>query len=263
MLPKAKKSFGQNFLINTSVVTKIVEAAEIKKKDNVLEIGPGTGILTEALLQAGARVTAIELDKDLIDGLQDRFEDRIKLYLGDALKFELPLQDKKFKLVANIPYNITSQILEKFLTKSPRPTRMILMMQREVADRIIAKPPQTSLLSVVCQLYAKCSRVMVVKAGSFRPIPKVDSAVVQFDLIDNHDFDPEKVVSIAKMGFSSRRKQLHKNLSASLKIDSEVIKEILENLKIDPKARAENLTVDEWVKLSEKVSEIVNKWAGL
>ncbi len=263
MLPKAKKSFGQNFLINTSVVTKIVEAAEIKKKDNVFEIGPGTGILTEALLQAGARVTAIELDKDLIDGLQDRFEDRIKLYLGDALKFELPLQDKKFKLVANIPYNITSQILEKFLTKSPRPTRMILMMQREVADRIIAKPPQTSLLSVVCQLYAKCSRVMVVKAGSFRPIPKVDSAVVQFDLIDNHDFDPEKVVSIAKMGFSSRRKQLHKNLSASLKIDSEVIKEILENLKIDPKARAENLTVDEWVKLSEKVSEIVNKWAGL
>jgi 16S rRNA (adenine1518-N6/adenine1519-N6)-dimethyltransferase len=257
MLPKAKKQFGQNFLINTNVVKRIIEAAEIKKGENVLEIGPGTGILTEALVEAGAKVVAVELDESLIDSLQEKFDEKIKLFLGNALKLELPVKDKKFKLVANIPYNITSEIIEKFLSKSPRPTKMVLMVQREVADRITAKPPKMSLLSVVCQVYAKCQRVMVVKAGSFRPIPKVDSAVVQFDLKEKYEFDPEEVIKIAKIGFSSRRKQLHKNLSSSLKIDSEMIKEILEKMKIDPKVRAENLTVDEWVSLSEKMNKNV------
>jgi len=267
MLPRAKKSFGQNFLVDETAVKKIIQAAEIKKGETVFEIGPGTGTLTQALVDAGARVIAIEADKDLIAPLKKRFGDKIKLIEGDVLQVslrgvpprrddvaiseiasvvELPRNDS-YKLISNIPYNITSPILERFLTTQPRPSRMVLMVQKEVADRIIAKPPKMSLLSVVCQIYAQCDRIAIVKAGAFRPIPKVDSAIIRLDLYKPshpalHGVDPEKVIYIAKKGFSSKRKQLKSNLGHN------VVKK-LEQLDLNPKIRAQELTVENWIRL--------------
>jgi len=271
MLPKAKKSFSQNFLTNRGVLEKIVEVAEIKKGERVLEIGPGTGVLTKALVQAGAQVIAVELDEDLIPILQEQFGEQICLVQGDILTLfeknvqevaftsvqgtEGILKDQKFKLIANIPYAITSAILEQFFTKAPHPTRMIVMVQREVADRLLAIPPKMSLLSVVCQLYAKGKKVMNVSRGSFQPMPKVDSAVVQFDLYPLLDGeDREAIIQLAKQGFSSKRKQLQKNLSATGKFSSQTVKECLEKLGLDQRVRAENLTIPQWIALKQLLS---------
>ena len=260
MLPRAKKSYGQNFLVDQTVVAKIIQAADIKKGEMVLEIGPGTGILTKALVESGARVIAIEADIDLIPTLQEQFGETITLIKGDILSLDLkdnPLLGNglSFKIVANIPYNITSAIIERFFTTSPRPSRMVLMVQKEVAERITAVPPQMSLLSVVCQIYAQCKRVTVVKAGAFRPMPKVDSAVVQFDLYAPDPLqtshlvrgritqDPERVIALAKRGFASRRKQLKTNLGKN-------IVPILQQIGLDEKVRAENLTIEQWMDLS-------------
>ncbi|MEK7615441.1 MAG: 16S rRNA (adenine(1518)-N(6)/adenine(1519)-N(6))-dimethyltransferase RsmA [Patescibacteria group bacterium] len=253
MLPRAKKSYGQNFLVDQTVVAKIIQAADIKKGEMVLEIGPGTGILTKALVESGARVIAIEADIDLIPTLQEQFGETITLIKGDILSLDLkdnPLLGNglSFKIVANIPYNITSAIIERFFTTSPRPSRMVLMVQKEVAERITAVPPQMSLLSVVCQIYAQCKRVTVVKAGAFRPMPKVDSVVVQFDLYESGHSrlagrDPEQVIGLAKRGFASRRKQLKTNLGKN-------IVPILQQIGLDEKVRAENLTIEQWMDLS-------------
>lgn len=254
MLPRAKKSYGQNFLIDQSVVEKIVVAAEIQKGEHVLEIGPGTGALTQALVDAGARVTAIELDHDLIAPLQEKFGDQIELVEGDVLDASLTqqLEDGSFKLIANIPYNITSPIIERFLAHKPRPSVMILMVQKEVADRILAKPGEMSLLSVVCQLYADCSRVTNVKAGAFRPIPKVDSAVVKFQGREHGEV--EAVITVAKAGFAARRKQLHHNLVAILPGKSaDDIRGMLISVGLDPKVRAENLSIPDWIRLEQEM----------
>ena len=214
-------------------------------------------MLTEALVAAGAKVVAIELDHDLIVPLTEKFGDAIELIEGDVLSMRsLPVSDRGFKLIANIPYNITSPILEKFLAHGPHPTRMILMVQKEVADRILANPPQMSLLSVVCQLYADCSRVTNVKAGSFRPVPKVDSSVVRFDL--HASLSPpvkgeyEGVIRVAKCGFSSPRKQLQNNLASAFKKEAAEVKEILSSIGLNPQIRAEGLTIQNWIDLAEK-----------
>lgn len=249
MLPKAKKTFSQNFLVDENVVAKIIEAAEIKKGENILEIGPGTGVLTRALFNAGARVTAVEADQDLIPLLRAQFGDRIRLIHGDALLLHDSTTPRlHYSLVSNLPYSITSAVLETYLTIPPRPVRMVLMVQREVADRITATPPHMSLLSVVCQLYAQCTRIITVKAGAFRPIPKVDSAVVRLDVYQHghpelNGKNSEQVIALAKRGFASKRKQLKTNLG----------KHIVPKLRaigLDEKIRAENLTVSDWIRFA-------------
>src|SRR3989339_617072 len=256
MLPRAKKSYGQNWLVDETVVKKIIQAADIKSNDLVLEIGPGTGVLTQALVDAGAQVVAVETDPSLIEPLRQRFGGRIQLIEDDVLTFPVHrfFHHFSYKLIANIPYNITSDLLRHFLTQKPKPSRMILMVQKEVGDRIVARPPQMSLLSVMCQLYAVCRRVSVVPAGAFRPIPKVDSAIVQFDLEDpslRWRIDPEMVIGLAKFGFSSRRKQLHGNIAgSSTKFTSEQVKKALSLLGLDSRSRAEALNIEQWVQLT-------------
>jgi len=252
-LPRAKKTYGQNFLVDHSVVGKIIAAADIKSGDAVLEIGPGTGVLTQALVDAGALVTAVEADRDLIGPLKEKFGDAINLIHGDILNLPaLPVLPANYKLVANIPYNITSDILFRFLTQEPRPSRMVLMVQREVADRIAAKPPETSLLSIVCQTYADVKKIVNVPKGAFRPIPKVDSAVIRLDLIPSTEsFQPETVIKLAKIGFSHPRKQLHGNLAAAHVASSEAVKEALCKLGLPETARAENLRVQDWATLRD------------
>lgn len=251
MMPRAKKTYGQNFLVDKGVVRKIIEAADIVPGEAVLEVGPGTGALTEALVAAGAKVTAVEADRDLIPALRETFGDTIELVEGDILAYDLP--PTAYKLIANIPYNITSPLLYRFLTAPNPPSRMVLMVQREVADRMAGKPPDMSLLSVVCQLYADVSKVTNVPAGAFRPAPKVDSAVVRLDVRPAEVGDPEAVVRTAKAGFSSRRKQLHGNLSGAGIASSQSVKDALTTLNLPPTSRAENLTVHNWIQLSRLI----------
>ncbi|MFH1089812.1 MAG: 16S rRNA (adenine(1518)-N(6)/adenine(1519)-N(6))-dimethyltransferase RsmA [Candidatus Uhrbacteria bacterium] len=266
---KTKKSLGQNFLYDKNIVRKIVESAEVKSDDLVLEIGPGQGILTEALLGVGARVIAVETDEDLIEPLKEKFGDKINLIQGDILAATTwnsineiivrangysPLR-KSYSVVANIPYNITSPILETLFRAEPKPSRLTLMVQREVADRILAGPPDTSVLSIACQLYSEGKKMMKVSRGSFRPAPKVDSTVIRLDLRLKQlgNVDPEEVLKIVKVGFSSRRKQLHGNLEKVGICSSEKTREILKKLGLSEKARAENLSVEAWVEFCKNV----------
>jgi len=258
VLPRAKKSYGQNFLVDGSVVGKIVSAAGILPGDVVLEVGPGTGTLTEALVAAGARVVAVEADHDLIPALREKFGDAIALVERDIFEYlsvrDLAILERPYKVIANIPYNITSPLLHHFLTAKNPPSRMVLMVQREVADRIVATPPDMSLLSVVCQAYADVSRVANVPRGAFRPVPRVDSAVVRFDLRHLEDVeDLESVIRLAKAGFCSRRKQLHRNVSDAGLASSGIVKDALTSFGLPATARAENLTVHNWIRLSRLI----------
>jgi len=254
---RPKKFFGQHFLQNPAVLRKIVEVADLRNGESVLEIGPGRGVLTQALLEAGAHVTVVEIDRDLVGALRTEFGERICLFEGDALG-EAGKQARLFaseqglgtyKVVANIPYQITSLLITSFLEDEPRPSRSVLMVQKEVADRIIAKPPDTSLLSVACQLSAICQKVVSVPRGSFRPMPKVDSAVVCIDFFPSQN--RKRVIALAKAGFQSRRKQLHRNLSVAGYGSSEVVKAALEAMGKPSTVRAEELTIEDWRGLSE------------
>ena len=251
-MQRAKKSFGQNWLVDASVVGKIVEAAQIQEGEQVVEIGPGTGNLTQALVDAGAKVFAIEADRELIPLLEDRFGNGIELVFADALSNNYKLPSTSYKLIANIPYNITSDLIRLFVTRDDAPSMLLLMVQREVADRIVARAGEMSLLSVMCQLYADCSKVVNVPAGAFRPVPKVDSAVVKL-VMKESDGDIERVIALAKRGFASRRKQLHKNLSSHPDVRSDQVKDVLESMGLDARVRAQELDVTQWRELTHKL----------
>ncbi len=263
MLPRAKKRFGQNFLIDTKVVKDVVAAAELTKGDKVFEIGPGTGVLTQALVDSGAHVTAMEIDPDLIVDLRAFFGDSLELIEGDVMNelVSQPILEKiaPYSLVSSLPYNITSDVLRRFLTRDPKPKKIVLIVQKEVADRV-SGVNDMSLLSVVCQLYAVCTKVRNVKPGSFRPIPGVDSAILKLELYEKEHpllqgMDPERVIRLAKSGFSSRRKQLQKNMSTLPGVTSAHVQEFLVKLGKTPTARAEELTVDEWINIARNFSK--------
>jgi 16S rRNA (adenine1518-N6/adenine1519-N6)-dimethyltransferase len=275
-----KKSFGQHWLKSQAIVNKIVDAADLKKTDCVLEIGPGKGVLTTALLEKSDNVTAVEADRDLFDFLEKKFGDRIKLVKGDVIKqsnqdlvaacpcaarskddTRYAICDKRYKLVANLPYNITSAVMAKFLVEEPRPSRMVVMVQREVADRITAKPGDMGLLSVVCQLFADIKKVCQVKPGSFSPPPKVQSTVLRFDLIPPSKqriraHEAEAIIRLAKAGFRNRRKQLHRNLADGRVVSSDKTKQVLAKLKLSEMARAQELSVKNWVQFYKAISNL-------
>lgn len=254
MKHKAKKSFGQHFLKSADIISAIVKAAEIKKGETVLEIGPGTGALTSALLDAGARVIAVEADRDLIQPLKDKFGDRLDLICGDALRFNpsdyllsaFGGQATSYKLIANLPYNVASEILEKFFKEQSSPSRMVVMVQKEVGERILAKPGDMSVLSVAAQIYNDARRIVEVPPSAFNPRPKVDSLVVRLDRNLKCD-EPEKVIALAKAGFSSRRKQLHKNFNDKGILPSQAVKKWLAGRGLSETARAQELSVDDWI----------------
>lgn len=252
---KAKKSFGQHFLKDLSVIEKIVKAADLSANDVVLEIGPGRGILTEALVLSGARVVAVEADRDLIPGLVEKFDQKISLIEGDAigLQTSLPVKDLEYKMVANLPYNVASYILRNYLSVSPRPSKMIVMVQKEVADRICAEPPKTSVLSVACQLYATTKKLFVVPPGAFNPAPKVQSAVVSLERLKDTTDNIEEILKIVKAGFSSKRKMLKANLVSVLKISMSDVLQAMNKVGVNDSARAQELTIDDWKKLYQEL----------
>lgn len=250
----AKKSFGQHFLQDTRVIAKIIAAAEIQPGEVVLEIGPGRGVLTEALVEAGAKVVAVEADRDLIPLLKEKFFGKVEVVFSDILKWDPSTSStlsssSTFKLVANLPYNVASAIIEMYLRDEPRPSHLVIMVQKEVAERMLAKPGEMSVLSVACQIYATVKRVVNVSPGAFRPMPKVDSAVVRLDVLPNPPKEAEKIIALAKIGFSSRRKQLHHNLSDGKIATREEVKAALKAMGLPETARAQELSVEQWMEL--------------
>ena len=275
-----KQSLGQNFLYDEGLLARITAAAELSPADQVLEIGPGLGALTRQLAQAAGRVVAVELDDRLLPILRYELEPfrNVELVHGDILKFDPAAWfDGPFVVVANVPYYITGAILRRLLDERPRPKRLVLTVQREVAERLSAKPPEMSLLAVSVQYYGAVKVVGAVKAGAFWPRPEVDSAIVRIDVdskkketTDFTDFTDsassesvksvKSVVSssaseaaffrVVRAGFSEKRKQLKNNLR-HLGLADGVIAAGLEAAGIDGRRRAETLTVEEWGELVE------------
>jgi 16S rRNA (adenine1518-N6/adenine1519-N6)-dimethyltransferase len=250
----AKKGLGQNFLIDGSVLKKIAAAAELTPTDTVIEVGPGLGILTETLAKQAGKVIAVELDNNLAGILKNNFSgfDKVAIINGDILKInpsEILGKQTEYKVVANLPYYITSAVIRHFLESPVNPNIMVLMVQKEVAQQITAQPGEMSLLSVSVQLYGKPTLVSKVAAGCFYPAPNVDSAILKIDVYPRpkvHTNDITAFFNIVRAGFSANRKQLPNSLANGLKVPKTEIMPLLEQAGIDPKRRAETLTIDEW-----------------
>ncbi len=257
---KPKKSLGQNFLTSIPARNAIVKAGELAKGEKVLEIGPGKGMLTSGLLEAGASVVALEKDRELIPLLQEKFQKEIEsknlsLIEGDVLEFEPSkhsLETSNYKLIANIPYYITGAILSKFLTSDTYPSTMVVLVQKEVAERVVARDGKHSLLSLSVHAYGSPKIVYRVSKGSFNPIPKVDSAVLLISDISHTHFKnkahEKRFFEILHAGFAHKRKFLIRNLEEVAR--KEDITTLFEKERISPKVRSEDIPLETWLKLS-------------
>jgi 16S rRNA (adenine1518-N6/adenine1519-N6)-dimethyltransferase len=260
---RAKKSLGQHFLTSEAAIAHIIEAADITPHETVLEVGPGRGVLTRALLDAGAHVIAVEKDRELIAPLGAQFSEevrkgQIEIIEGDALTFKAPAG--AYKIVANLPYYITGQFIRKFLEGESgtehvtQPSRMVLLLQKEVVDRIIAADKKESLLSLGVKAYGTPRRVAVVKRGSFVPAPAVDSAILLIENISKKNFNTiseKDFFHILHAGFAHKRKKLAGNLGAIA--SKEMIAATFEMAGISPNVRAEDVSLEDWKKLVEKL----------
>ena len=256
---RADKSFGQNFLQDASALEKIADAAEILGDDCVLEIGPGLGSLTRYLAVSAKEVTTVELDADLLPILRAVLTPypNVRVVHGDILKLSISelINQPNYIVAANIPYNITSAILRHLLEGDIKPRRIVLTVQKEVAERICAKPGGLSLLALSVQVYGKPEIVATIPAGSFHPAPKVDSAILRIDIYDEPLIPSEFLNSFfkyIKAGFAQKRKMLRNSLASGLHIPPPQAEALLTSAKIDPMRRAETLSIEEWKGLCEK-----------
>lgn len=250
---KPSKGLGQNFLVNKSTLNKITATSDLDSEDTVLEIGPGLGTLTVELAKKAKRVIAVEKDKKMCEILKNTFKccKNVQVINNDILKTNIDLP-KGYKVVANIPYYLTSQLIRKLLESENQPQEIILMIQKEVAQRICADAPDMSLLSVSVQFYAKAKIVSYIKKENFWPKPKVDSAIIKITPTKETSISvsPDLFFKIVKAGFSQPRKQISNNLSKGLKLDKEIINSWLLKNNIRPTQRAETLGIESWVKLA-------------
>lgn len=251
------KKLGQNFLIDKSILKKIIEAGDLKSDNVILEIGPGLGILTLELAKQVKKVIAVEKDKRMCKILRENLKDykNVEIVNKDILDLGYQVSYIKYKLVANIPYYITSPVIRKFLeTKNP-PKLMVLMVQKEVAQRIVAKPPKMNLLAVAVQFYAQPRIISYVTKKSFYPQPKVDSAILRIEPRISTNLGPNEYkyfFELVKKGFSSKRKMLKNNLPSTL-LGTRKIEKIFAEIGLNPKVRAENLSIKDWLKLFHKL----------
>jgi len=254
------KRLGQSFLIDKKVLKKIIEGAELSKNDTVLEVGPGIGNLTIELAKRAKKVIAIEKDKRMVEILKENLKDfrNVEIVEGDIREMIFAIvkkMTKDYKVVANIPYYLTSHLIRKFLELERKPKLIVLMVQKEVAQRICAKPPKMNLLAVSVQFYAKPEIISFVSKNCFWPRPKVDSAIIKISNIKKQKAtNNEKLFfEIVRAGFSHPRKQLINNLSKKLGRKKEEIKKLLSQLGISPKKRAEELSIEDWMKLTKLI----------
>jgi 16S rRNA (adenine1518-N6/adenine1519-N6)-dimethyltransferase len=272
---RARHALSQNFLADAEVLEAILAEADPASGRRVLEIGPGLGMLTRGLLDAGAAVTAVELDRGLVAFLRERFEPELeranaegraaagglRLIEGDALDQDLVrLLEPPYDVVANVPYHITSPILHALLGEAPRPARMVLMVQREVAERIAAPPGKMSYLSVFVQYHARVRVAFRVPPEAFEPEPAVDSAVIVAEPFDADDrlgaADEEQLWRVVQAGFRERRKMLHNVLARQLPVDAPRVDAALAAAGIAPDRRPQMLAVGEWLALNEALGRL-------
>lgn len=260
------KSLGQNFLIDEKVVQDIVDGSDVLKEDFVIEIGPGVGTLTRELLKKAKKVCAIELDSGLIPILQDELKEyhNFELVNKDALKVdfnEIIGTEKSVKLVANLPYYVTTPIIARLLNEGYNFKCLTIMIQKEVAERIDAEPgcKDYGALSILVQYYCDTKKVRKVSANCFVPQPKVDSMVIRLDKLDGPRVnvkDEKLFFRVVRQSFNMRRKTL-RNAIKSLGIgNSEIVEKVFQNAEIDPKRRGETLTIPEFAKLADTIYEL-------
>lgn len=253
---RPKKSLGQNFLVEPAGLRKVLTAAELQGDEQVLEIGAGLGSLTVLLAQTARDVVAIEIDQKLFPALQEALAPyaNVKTIHGDILNLDLDglLHDQDFVVVANIPYYITSAIIRKLLEANKRPSRVILTIQKEVAERIIARDGKMSLLALSVQVYGKPDLVATIPAGAFFPAPDVDSAVLKLTLYEKPLIQEQNLdlfFKLAQAGFSQKRKTLRNSLASGLSISSQQAEKILADAQLESNRRAETLNIEEWNRL--------------
>ena len=253
---RAKKGLGQHFLVDRGVLEKIVSAAQLASTDTVIEVGPGLGILTGELVKRAGKVISIEVDPKLAASLKKRVSNSPNLTVLNANILELNLMELAskhgYKVVANLPYYIAAPILRHFLEASPPPSLMVVMVQKEVGQSIVAQPGDMSILGISVQLYGKPSIVDYVPAQSFYPEPKVDSAIVRIEVYPRPAVQVADIAGffeIVKAGFSAPRKQIRNSLALGLHLDSAEIVKLLEQAGIAPQRRPETLSLQEWASL--------------
>jgi len=289
---RPSKRKGQNFLINPRILDLLIRTADLKKSDTILEIGPGFGILTQELTKKAKKVVAIEIDKKLANFLKEKFKNyrNIEIIQGDILKIEnWQLKIENYKLVANLPYSITGPVLRKFLaseqpifsanwripvihhsferaspkagrcpSKFPKPKLMVLVLQKEVAERVVEKNQKRSIISLMVNFYGKPEIIRYISKNNFWPRPKVDSALLRIALPTNYEFkrirnniNEQRFFQLIRQGFSHPRKQLINNLKKT--IEKSKLEKILKQLRIEPKTRAEDLSLKDWLNLYQNI----------
>ena len=250
----AKKSLGQNFLVDRRTVSRILATADLTPNDAILEIGPGRGILTRPLSERAGSLTAIELDNDLAATLTTEFaqQPHVRIVHADAREIDIASvipSDAPYKLIANLPYYAAQPIIRRFLEADRKPALMVVMVQREVARNMTAEPGDMSLLSVATQLYGSPRIVASVPPRAFRPTPKVTSAVVRIDVFPEPALPLDSIdafFTLVRAGFSAPRKQIHNCLQQGLSISRHDAEDILAQAGIDPKRRPQTLSLDDW-----------------
>ena len=253
------RSKGQNFLVDEDVYQKVVAAAELSGQEVVLEVGPGLGFLTVELAKYSARVIAVELDDKLYKLLQTKLAtlkiENVELVNQDILRYQI--KEKDYQVVANLPYNISSVFLRTFLSTAKPPRSLVLLLQKEVAERLCQREPQMSLLSVSVQFYGSPEIIDLVSAKSFWPVPKVDSAIVRIKLRKQPLLpkNQEKLFfRLVKAAFSAKRKMIKNNLVGGLKIKPEIVEKLLAECQLKPTQRAQELSLTDWLNLFAKFS---------
>jgi len=263
-----KKHLGQHFLICESELKKMIEASNITTKDTVIEVGPGTGILTKALAQKAKQIIAVEKDRQLASALQeniraDTWGTNVTVIQKDILKFDpkdFMAEDESYILVGDIPYYLSSRLFRHFLTKVTRkPQKIILMLQKEVAERVCAEAPHTNLLALSVQVFGEPRIVTSVPKKCFWPEPRVESTILVVEKISDEFFtknniEQEKFFMLLKKGFAQKRKKLINNLADAFKIQKSDLETTFEKCEVDNSARAENLDLQQWTCLYGKIS---------
>lgn len=248
------KSLGQHWLRDRTILAAIADAAELTPSDTVLEIGPGLGTLTSEILRQTDKVIAVEYDGELARKLPGQFPGKdLTVINEDILTFDLDSLPADYKVVANVPYYITSKIIERLMTAHNKPSIAVLLVQKEVAERIAARPGDMSILAVSAQLYAEASLGALVPRRFFTPPPKVDSQVIVLrtrttPLVPAED--ERALFRVVKAGFRAKRKKLRSSISAGLAITKPAAEELLRHANIDPELRAEDLSIDDWLRLA-------------
>jgi 16S rRNA (adenine1518-N6/adenine1519-N6)-dimethyltransferase len=254
------KSLGQHWLHDKDILSFIADEANLTSEDTVLEIGPGLGTLTAILLKRADKVVAVEFDHELARKLPKQFPGKnLEVKNADILTYDLTILPKAYKVVANVPYYITSKIVRLLMTSSNKPSIAILLVQKEVAQRLAAGPGDMSLMSIAAQLFAKVSLGVEVSAEYFTPPPKVDSQVVILHTRTKplfEDFNEKEFFTVVRAGFSARRKKLRSSLGGGLQLDKALVDTWLERAAISPDMRAQELSLEQWQTLTQLLPTI-------